>query len=147
MIRLWRAEICRSKLSFWFGPLAAPVEATGNVFSLTDVHQQSIESGRCVSQGLAIGVRSRLKHLVETVRRGLQFLQFFSSDLLLSPLSDGPNKACDSLADVARLVLVVFVIHARLRRGGSQRLTFARELSLAGSTAKQVGQKLTAHRS
>jgi hypothetical protein len=42
--------------------------------------------------------------------------------------------------------MVVFVIHARLRRGGSQRLTFARKLSYAGSTAKRTDQKLAAHR-
>ena len=53
---------------FWFLLLAALLESTGYVFSLANVLQQSIEAVGCVSQGLSIGVRCSLQHLIEAIR-------------------------------------------------------------------------------
>jgi len=71
--------------------MVPPLEVFGDVFPLTDLRQQSIESAHCVSQGLLIGVRRSFQHLIEAIRCSLQSLQFFPCDRLLGPSPDGPN--------------------------------------------------------
>ena len=116
-------QIRRGKRLFGFLSLAALLEMTGNVFPLTDVHQQSIEAVRRVFQGLLIGLCRSLQHLIEAVRRSLQFLKFFPCVLLLRSLSDGPNQAGDSFPEIACSILVAIVTHCSVREAAAKKIT------------------------
>src|SRR5215469_10676460 len=88
-------------------PVSSPLDVARRVFSCADARQYLIKARSRVLESLCLGIRARFQQLIESVRRGLERLQFLIRDRRRAKAIGRPHLACDPFPKFPILMVVV----------------------------------------